>query len=529
MKPSFQFLIPFKNPYFGTEGRPPRQHYGWATGLLLLLLTSCDKGFDEMNVNPNALTTVEPALQFNTAVVSSAHGYNNLQYETIIVKQMINPFSGVGAAGQYNQDNRSVTAENWRRAYRNVIRELVDIIAQTKDVPARSNLYHMTRIWQAYIFMFLTDTYGEVPYAQAGKSYLEGIVKPAYDPQEAIYNNILKELEEASAGLDASKARITTDVLYGGDVVKWRRLGYSLLLRAGMRLSKVNPTLAAQTVAKAVAGGLMQSNDDNAILRHTTTFTNPVGAQLNGGQADFFYLCEDFVTHLKTTADPRLTSIAVRYVGARSAVDQRETNASRTATAQIGMPQGFDNTTVATAVTKDRLVSLYEYSQLDRTRMASAQAPTFFVTYAQTQLLLAEAAFRKWTTGTPATLFTSGIQAHMRQLAAYGTSTAISEANINTYLQANPLRVGSELEQINLQYWIASFLNGPEAWANFRRSDFPVLTPNPFPGSDLKTEKFIRRLTYPDAEININAENVKQSVARQGPDILDTRVWWDKK
>ncbi|MFN4145707.1 MAG: SusD/RagB family nutrient-binding outer membrane lipoprotein [Runella sp.] len=518
MKRIFQYII----------GKAPIRG-GWGAGLLILGLASCDKGFDQMNVNPNALTAVEPALQLNTAIVSSAHGYNNLQYETIIVKQMINPFSGVGAAGQYNQDNRNVTAENWRRGYRNVVRELVDIITKTRNVPARSNLYNMTRIWQAYLFMFLTDTYGDVPYSEAGKSYLEGIVKPSYDPQEAIYTNILKELEEASLGLDAAKARVTTDVLYGGDVVKWRRLGYSLLLRAGMRLAKVNPTLAAQTVAKAVAGGVMQSNDDNAILRHTTTFTNPVGAQLNGGQADFFYLCEDFVTHLKTTADPRLTSIAVRYMGARSAVDQREANANRTAAAQIGMPQGFDNTTVATAVTRDRLVSLYEYSQLDRTRMASATAPTFFVTYAQTQLLLAEAVVRRWTTGNAATFFANGIQAHMRQLAAYGTSTAIPETNINTYLQANPLVAGRELEQINVQYWIASFLNGPEAWANFRRSDFPTLTPNPFPGSDLKTEKFIRRLTYPDAEININADNVKKAVARQGPDILDTRIWWDKK
>ncbi|AQG80202.1 SusD/RagB family nutrient-binding outer membrane lipoprotein [Spirosoma montaniterrae] len=497
--------------------------------LLLLLLTACDKGFDELNVNPIALSSVDPAFQLNTAIVSGAHGYNNLQYEAIIVKQMINPFSGVGAAGQYNQDNRSVTAANWQRGYREVIRELTDVLAKTKDVPARSNLYNMARIWRAYYFMFLTDTYGDIPYTQAGKSYLEGIVTPVYDPQQAIYTDLINELETASAALDAAKARITSDVLYGGDITKWKRLGYSLLLRAGMRLSKVDPAKAAATVAKAVAGGLMQANADNAVIQHTASFPNPVGAQLNGGQADFFYLAEDFVTYLKANNDPRLASIAVRYVGARSTADQRETRADRSPAVQIGMPQGYDNTTVSAAVTRDKLASLYDYSQLDRTRMAGLQSPTFYVTYAQTQLLLAEAVHRQWTTGNVATLYASGIRAHMQQLALYGASTAIAEAAITGYVQANPLTPGKELELINTQYWVASFLNGPEAWANFRRSDFPTLKPNPFPGSDLKTEPFIRRLTYTDAELNVNKINVQQAIARQGPNLLDTRIWWDKK
>jgi hypothetical protein len=130
---------------------------------------------------------VEPAYQFNSAIVESATGYNNLQYETIIVKQMINPFSGVGAAGQYNVDNRGVTSQNWNRYYKNTIKELTDVLVKTKDNPNRSNLYHMSRIWRAYAFMILTDTYGEVPYTEAGKSYLERIMTPAYDTQESIY------------------------------------------------------------------------------------------------------------------------------------------------------------------------------------------------------------------------------------------------------------------------------------------------------------------------------------------------------
>lgn len=493
------------------------------------LLIACDQGFDELNVNPTALTAVEPAYQLNTALVNSAPVYGNLSYETTIVKQMITPFTGQGAAGNFNVVNTGVSAGNLNQYYNTVVREVVDVIAKTKDVPARSNLYHTARIWKAYAFMVLTDTYGDVPYTEAGRSYLDGVVKPVYDPQEMIYTSILSELESASAGLDATKARVTSDVLYDGDVTRWRRLGYSLLLRAGMRLSKVAPAKAAETVAKAVAGGVMQSNDDNAVLRHSAAFTNPVGSPLNGGQSAFFYLAKDFVDFLKATNDPRLAAIAVRYVGATSGAQQTESRANRTPAAQIGAPLGFDNTTIGTAVAADKLASLWDYSQLDRTRMAALLAPSFLVTYAQTQLLLAEAAFRRWVPGDPATLYANGIRAHMRQLALYGASTAIADAAITAYVTANPLGAGRELEQINTQYWVASFLVGPETWANFRRSGYPALPPNPFPGSDLKTEPFIRRLPYTDAELNVNSANVQQAIARQGSNLLDTRVWWDKK
>ena len=497
--------------------------------VVCLFASSCDKGFDELNINPVALTNVDPGYQLNTAIVNSAPGYGNLSYETTIVKQMITPFSGQGSAANFNQDNRSVAAGNWNNYYQTNIKELTDVIAKTKDLPARSNLYNMARIWQAYSFMVLTDTYGDIPYTQAGKSYLEGVDKPIYDTQESVYMNILSELDAASVALDASKAKVATDVLYDGNVTKWKRLGYSLLLRAAMRLSKVNPTKAAEYVAKAVAGGVMQSNADNAMLRHNASFTNPVGSQLNGGQSAFFYLSEDFVDYLKTNNDPRLASIAVRYIGATSGAQQVEAKANRTADVQIGAPQGYDNTTISSAVAEKKLASLWDYSQLDRTRMASLLAPSYMVTYAQTELLLAEAAVRKWTTGDAADLFAKGIRAHMEQLADYGASTAVPAAATTTYLQTHPLKAGTELEQINTHYWVASFLNGLEAWANFRRSGYPVLAPNPYPGSDLKTEPFIRRLTYTDAELNVNKENVQQAISRQGPNLLDTRIWWDKK
>ena len=92
----------------------------------------------------------------------------------------------------------------------------------------------------------------------------------------------------------------------------------------------------------------------------------------------------------------------------------------------------------------------------------------------------------------------------------------------------NPYIAAKGLEQINTQYWVASFLNGPEVFANFRRSGFPALTPNPYPGKEIKGN-FINRLSYPDSEISVNTANRQEAVARQGADNQDTRVWWDKQ
>jgi hypothetical protein len=156
----------------------------------------------------------------------------------------------------------------------------------------------------------------------------------------------------------------------------------------------------------------------------------------------------------------------------------------------------------------------------------------FLVTASQNLLLMAEARFRNWiSTGSAAQYFSDGIKAHMDQMALYDPACAVSAAARDAYAGNNPLNAGTELDQINTQYWISCFLNGPEAFANFRRSGFPALTPNPYgqPNNpDVPNGTFIRRLTYPTSEIAVNNANYKEAVARQGADKLSTRVWWDK-
>ncbi|QMW02903.1 SusD/RagB family nutrient-binding outer membrane lipoprotein [Spirosoma foliorum] len=498
---------------------------------LLLVTSSCDKGFDELNINPTAATTLNPVFTFNNAMVGTSFPGSILVFEEPIVQQIFTPNSGINAGGNFNIDNRGPTGNNggiWRQYYQNVVRYLVDAANQTKTDANRTNLYNMIRIWKAYVFNVLTDTYGDIPYSQAGLGYISGNVIPKYDTQESIYNDLIKELTEATAALDAAKPTEAGEITYGGDIAKWKKFGNSLLLRVGMRLSKVNPTLAQSTVQKAIAGGLMTSNADNAVVRNNANYTNGVGATVNSTEAANYYLTGAFVNYLKATSDPRLVSIAVRYVGAKSGPEQTAAKANRDPAVQIGMPMGYDNGTIAAKATADGLASFYDYSQLDRTRMGSQFAPCYLVTYAQTQLLLAEAAQRTWTTGNAADFYNAGVTAHMKQLGDYDATSLVSDANIAAYLQKNPYDPAKGLEVINTQYWIVSFLNGPELFANFRRSGFPALTPNPYPGKEIKGN-FIYRLSYPDSEQSVNTANRQEAVTRQGPDNLDTHVWWDKQ
>lgn len=502
--------------------------------LLLASLSSCDEGFEEINRNPVQSTTIDPIYLFSNAEFSTTMTAQTIIYEEAIVQQLITPFGGVNNGGNYNQDSRANTTVNWNVLYSGTgngnsgpVKLLADVMSQTKDNPDRSNLYHMARIWKAYVFQVLVDSYGDVPYAQAGQAFLQGINLPKYDNQQDIYNDLLNELEGATAALDPAKRVETGDLFYRGNIAQWKRLGYSLMLRVAMRLSKVDAAKAQSYVQKAVAGGVMQSNDDNVKIQYTGIFNSPLSNLWNGTEKANFYLAAPFVSYLKQTNDPRLRVIATQY--AEPSKDASATTDNSNPAAQIGFPVGYDNGSIPTAPNYAGSIGSggWKYSQLNRRTLGKVDAPQHFITYGQTQLLLAEAAQRTWTTGSAATYYTNGVTAHMNQMKEYDASATLTPAEITTYLTANPFDAGKALEQINTQYWVASLLNGPEAWANYRRSGFPALAPNTYPGKTI-SGNFIRRLTYPLSEQSINSENYKAAVARQGADDLDTRVFWDK-
>lgn len=498
---------------------------------LVCTFMSCDKGFEEVNKNPILPIEIDPEYLFSNALVSSA--FYTIRYEDAIVQQINTPFTGVLQGGNHNVwFEANNTGSNFNTLYGGPVKLLTEVINRTQDNPDRSNLYNMARIWRSFIFQILVDTYAYVPYFESGQAYLSEIYLPRYDAGENIYDDLLRQVSEAVVALDAAKRLEKGEPFYQGDIAKWKKLGNSLLLRLAMRYTKIDPDKAEEYVGVAMNpanGGVMASNSDNAYLAFNAVYLNPNTTIFNGTERANFYLAKPFVDELQSTNDPRLAVIAVKYeipanpLATAGAADTDPAN-------QNGMPFGYNEATISSDPNfPGKIGAAWKYSQINRTTLGKIDAPHFLITYSQTQLLLAEAVFRGWVTGDAATYYNNGVKAHMDQMAMYGSAAIISTASVSDYLAANPYDPVKALEQINTQYWISSFLNGPEAWANFRRSGFPALEPNPYPSADPEVKgDFIHRLLYPARERSVNAVNYDDAVSRMGEDNMATRVFWDQ-
>ena len=503
-----------------------------------LCLVSCTKGFEEKNQDPYAITKIDPELLFTGA--EQGMNVGNWDGEQTIVQQYLNAYNAGATAGfQFNEDIDQYNTPRWGLST-GVIKPLVQIISLIKDDPAAKNLYNMVRIWKAYAFMTLVDTYGDVPYSDAGKGYLEGINYPKYDKMADIYDDLYNELKSATADLSASNEYVSSDLFFGGSstvtpaiiaaqVDHWKKIGYSLLLRLGMRYSKIDPTKAASIVQEAFAGGVILSNSDNVVV---TQYDATVGNGFSNLQRNinpfFYYLAEPFVDQLKSTGDPRLKYIGASYANPSDYTTTRDTTTAN----QFGFPIGYDQSSVLNYPGyRGTKGGGQNYTQLNYDVVASTLAPAFFITNAQTQLLLAEATFRGWITSsvTAQQYYEAGVRAAMDDWNLFpGTfSPAVSNTEKDNYLlqPAVAYNDANALELINTQYWICSITNGAEAFANWRRSGLPVLQPNMY--NNNLNGGFVRRMAYPNAEEAQNPDNYQAAVASMGGDGLTQHVFWD--
>ena len=244
--------------------------------LITAVTSSCTKDFEEINTDPTAAgpDTFNPNYLLTTSQLrytgSADFSYETWRAQLIHFSTMMQHFShlaGYWAGDKYTQNN-DYNAAYFQRAYDEQVKHVVDLVQLTKDNAAYANLYQISRIMKALIFHRITDIYGDVPYSEAGLGYYERIFTPKYDKQQDIYMNMLAELDDATAKLDAAKDKPIGDMIYNGDITKWKRFGYSLMMRLGMRLTKIDAANAKTWVEKAAAGGPMTSIDDNAKIKH---------------------------------------------------------------------------------------------------------------------------------------------------------------------------------------------------------------------------------------------------------------------
>jgi hypothetical protein len=506
---------------------------------LALMLNSCDKGFEEMNVDPNKYSEVVPGYLFTRAQLDGVStNFTGAAYLTIGQSmQHFATYKEVPAAGD-KYFNYTYSTGNWNAFAgtaqgQGAVVAIQQIIDAVKTNPSDVNKLSAARIWKAYIFHRLTDLYGDIPYFDAGKALSDKNYGPKYDAQQAIYADLLKELDESIAAFDATKATFgTADLLYGGDVTKWKKFAYSLMLRLGMRLTEVDNAAAKTWVQKAITGGIILDDADRAVIAYvdgsqtasrnfiangllSTDYITPGGDNVEGGK-----LAKTLIDHLKATKDPRLGVIAIVW----TTTDGKTFTADTTAALQSGMPNAAFNNLPA---------NFNSFSEPNPNTLLKYSAPLLVFGNAETNLLLAEAAVRGWYAGgTAATAYEEAVKAGMRQWSLFGTGGVISDAKTAAYLAVNPYRAGTiaqQIEQISTQKWIALFLEDEyEIFANWRRTGYPALTPTNYPGN-LTGGKIPTRFVIPDSEETYNKTNFLEARTRQGgTNTLSSVVWWDK-
>lgn len=516
--------------------------------LTLLLSWSCTDDFEEINTDPNAFTDIDlSALLTKVQLDQSGKREEAWRYDLGIASSMIQHFSGswwCQHGGQYRVVEQSHWYSLWEESYPRDLKNIQQVITETADDPALVNLNSAARIMKVLLFSKITDAYGDVPYSQAIRAN-EGFLLPVYDTQESIYADFFKELDEAVAAFDDSQEAINYDLFFGGDLEKWRRFGNSLRLRLGFRLTKVDIAEAETQVKAAIAGGLMQNNDDNAVMIHSDFAYTATENRGNGRSQVFnasansegFRLTNTLVDFLKDTSDPRLFIYGGTYTAAKGDPSRVDVSAH----VQEGIVHGalwwnlwsdYGDVTDGGGDVVAYLDHTHKYMQ-PSDYITANDAPYFHLTYAEVEMFLTEAAARGWISDA-ATHWENGIRAGMQHVGMYPGAPAITDSQISDFLAANPFPAAAEdqIRVANEQLWVIYFMNGTEAYANYRRSGYPELVPFTnvewyYSGTD---GVMPRRFFYPEFAAQNNPDNYTDAISRiGGTNNMMTPVWWDKQ
>lgn len=526
--------------------------------ILLLAMIGCTD-FEELNQDPTKATSIDPNAQLSNSLLCIGGDWGMAQpfafYYSGFVQQLQGGYSVTSYGGQYLQSDYEFQAA-WDRMYTELLKNLVDGIANTEGDPRFVNINAALRVVKVYYSLIVTDMFGDIPYFDACKGYLTNNVQPAYDEQELIYKDMLKELEEAEAAFDPNGNKLTGDIVYSGDIAKWKSMTNALNLRIAMRLVKVEPDLSHEQVKKILerSSGLLTSSTDDALIPLIDMLDWDYNEHRRNGLAQLWrsrenypdcYLCSTFWNKLIETSDPRLLVIGRCYDESSTNPFQRKDvteylmEKSGNGLNQLqpvkpgfywwdNWPNGF----------YDADLSFY-WDKACRPAVNNAflrgNCPGIIITYAEQEFLLAEAKVR-WSdlndTQSDEKHYENAVTASMKFLSDHYETKAISSTEIESFLLTNqlPNDTQGKLRTINEQLWVLHFLNPAEAYSNWRRSGYPNLKSSTEYGAQVKDSQTIpRRLLYPVFEQTYNPQGYKSAVDRMGgTDNWNSRLWWDK-
>lgn len=472
----------------------------------LSVAVSCTDDFEELNTNPTLITedmvNIDGLLTFvEKQSVFQTPGFNR-----------VGEFSGMMSAQDSGYPFQTQDYEGfYDNFYTDYIVNINELIRLTADEPELSNKNAIAKIFRVWLWQNLTDRFGDIPFSEAAKPKDEMILQPKYDPQESIYRQLFVDLKEATAQLSDDATQISfgeADLIYGGDVAAWERFANSLRLRMAIRVRYADDALAQENIDDVINEPLITENSQNAVIWSAdTTDTNSSNRSpiynmlLTNDHPNPMVPSFPYMELLITKNDPRLPVYFNKSTGG----------------IYRGRPVNIDGDQKI-RYNQDSVSYLGDYFR---------KSPFMFkiMTAAEVDFLRAEAAVFQFTSEDPQTLYADGIEQAMLMY-------DVDQNDIDTYLATSEGTLAGtdeeKLKQIIDQKYLSLFYQADEAWAEYRRTGYPLI----WIGSGFTSTGGIipRRLTYPEQEYVKNSTAVTEAASRiQGGDVLAGRVWWDVK
>jgi hypothetical protein len=497
---------------------------------------SCTKTFNNINTDPGSLTSVGK-LEFGYMFSRAQSGacMNQGYYQTVqnLYADLYAQYFALNTTSF--QTDRYVMNDGWLPrlgvvTYVFTVPQLKTIIDNSDSTSGEAALANI--MW-VYAFHHLTDYFGPVAYFQAG----EPITPIPYDSQKSIYLDFFKRLDAATSILkNSGKTNVfgTSDLIFGGNVAKWITFANTLRLRLALRISKALPDVAKQQAEAAVAGGVMTDVSQSAWILKTLNGSDGNGLTRIASFHEFS-MSSTMASYLKGYNDPRLT------VYFQPTITDGQFRSIRNGT------PAADLTKSANSGANTSNVGTYWVQWNGSTWVPNLTAKQPVMYAAEAYFLRAEGALNGWNMGGSAqSLYEQGIAMSLKEwkitdatvVSNYIQSSAVPAApddfaNSPAVSDA-PVKWSStesvEREQIGIQKWLATYPDGMEGWASFRRSGYPKMYPVvESDNADLPQGTFIQRLPYASSEATTNAIELAKGVQLLGgPDKVSTPLWWAK-
>lgn len=463
---------------------------------LLLAFGSCRKNIENLNIDPKSASVVPSKTLFSNAQLNLANNLASPSVNLNIWRLISQHWTETTYTDESNYDlgTRNIPQNWWHTMYRDVLNNFEEckkvIPTDVLNADIKKNQIAIIDIMEVYTYHYIFTTFGNAPYTEALNI---GNLLPKYDDAKTAYDALLTKLDAAIGNLNTGAASFGgADLLFGGDVASWKKFANSFKLKMGMMMADYDAT-KSKSVVEAAAAGAFTSNDDNAVFHFLAAppNTNPVWVNLvQSGRKDFV-AANTIVNTMKALNDPRVPLYFTKDA----------------ANGYSGGIYGASNNYATYSKPSDDI--------------QAPDFPSWFMDYAEVEFLLAEAKERGYNiSGSAESHYNAAITASIEFWGGSSTDAA-------TYLLqpsvAYTTAAGTYKQKIGTQKWIALYERGHDAWTEWRRLDYPVLTA---PANALSAIPV--RFTYPASEQTLNKVNYNSASTAIGGDKVETKLWFDK-